>query len=311
MPTDHPSPPKPSFRRRQILRVGLFLFSATAAFSARAQSTVKINVLSLFHPQTILLTTTRPATLQLDTTTFTLPARQPLRIEQTPTTLLLTTTGLQAQSTSLRLPETTFTVTVSARTTLTRTYRAALSLTHVPGVLQPVLTMPVEQAVAAIVAAEAAPSTPLEALKAQAVVSRSYLLAHPAHRTQGFDACDTTHCQWLGAAPPPTSPAAQATRATAGQVLLWQHDPQSPLQIVPARFSRATGSYTQTLSSPGTYPFLKVLCQTCRSRHTTRAGNGIGLCQQGAAELATRGRTYNQILYQYFPNTTVARHGTP
>jgi hypothetical protein len=58
-----------------------------------------------------------------------------------------------------------------------------------------VATLDRETAVSSIVAAEMAESTPSEALKAQAVVARSFLAADARH--SDFDFCDTTHCQFI------------------------------------------------------------------------------------------------------------------
>jgi hypothetical protein len=66
-----------------------------------------------------------------------------------------------------------------------------------------------ETAVAAIVEAEGAYGLPFEARKAQAVVTRSYLAgAHNRH--QGFDFCDTEHCQLLKGLAHPTSAGSRA-----------------------------------------------------------------------------------------------------
>ena len=66
-----------------------------------------------------------------------------------------------------------------------------------------VVTMDREVAVASVVAAEMPPSTPMEALKAQAVVARSYFAA-AGPRHDAFDFCDTTHCQFLREWPQPS-----------------------------------------------------------------------------------------------------------
>ena len=59
-----------------------------------------------------------------------------------------------------------------------------------------VVSTPRESAVGSIVAAEMDPASPPEALKAMAVAARTYMMANPQrHRTEGFDFCDTTHCQ--------------------------------------------------------------------------------------------------------------------
>jgi stage II sporulation protein D len=59
-----------------------------------------------------------------------------------------------------------------------------------------VSTYPLEDYVAGVLAAEMPEDFPPEALKAQAVLIRT-LAIHPqqGHRAQGYDVCDTTHCQ--------------------------------------------------------------------------------------------------------------------
>jgi stage II sporulation protein D len=61
--------------------------------------------------------------------------------------------------------------------------------------------IPLESYVAGVVAAEGEEAMPPVALQALAVAARSYALA-PAgrHARDGYDVCDTTHCQVLGAA---------------------------------------------------------------------------------------------------------------
>lgn len=102
-----------------------------------------------------------------------------------------------------------------------RTYRAALRLRAERGVLRLRATLALEDYVAEVVASEALPGTPREALRALAVVVRSYALAAPA-RHAGGARCDLAHCQLLagevadrahGAA------ARAAARDTAGEVL--------------------------------------------------------------------------------------------
>jgi stage II sporulation protein D len=315
---------------------------------AAQKDTVRISVLSLFHPKSLVLASTRPLTLTLDSQTITLPPSQPATLTSLGETLTLTTASAEAISTtSLTLPDSSFTLTVPGK--LTRFYRAALSVTVTHGALQPILTIPTELAVASIVTAEAPPHAPLEALKAQAVVSRSFLLAN-THGHPNFDACDTTHCQFLRSPPPPSSPAARATRATQNQVLTWRAAPESLPQVVAAMYSRSCGGRTRPHpTTPDRYPYYAVPCAYCLrhperwTRPATRAptteqqrlaynrthgwsaipsnnstatphalegtgtGHGIGLCQLGAADLAAHGTPYPQILAHYFPNTNLTR----
>jgi hypothetical protein len=307
-----PTPPK-----MRVLAPGvctLLLLASTLQAQTEPQ-TVRISVLSLFHPQSLILTTPQPITLLLDNQPQTLPANQRAVIRSSPTGLILTLPNQPPQpAQTLTLPAINFTLTVPAK--LTRTYLGALTITARAHTLVPIIAMPTEIAVASIVSAESPPRAPLEALKAQAIASRSFLLANPRPHAdiglQKIDACDTTHCQFLRSPPPAASPASIATRATRGIVLTWQPDPTTAPAIIRAMYSRSCGGQTRTPtanSDPNAYPFYSVPCDFCR-RHPDHAaiyshGHGIGLCQLGAADLAARGQPYPAILAHYFPNTTL------
>lgn len=82
------------------------------------------------------------------------------------------------------------------------------------------LTMPLEEYVTAVLQGESASFKSDEALKAMAVAARTYAVRFGSrHRLEGFDFCDTTHCQdvRLGNESPR---ARTATAATEGE-LLW------------------------------------------------------------------------------------------
>jgi stage II sporulation protein D len=80
-----------------------------------------------------------------------------------------------------------------------------------------------ETYVAQVLAGEAAPNSPPEALHALAIAIRTYALANRGrHRADGFDLCDQTHCQVVRAATPATE---RAARATEGRVLLHEGAP--------------------------------------------------------------------------------------
>jgi stage II sporulation protein D len=81
------------------------------------------------------------------------------------------------------------------------------------------LTLPSERYVMAALTAESAPDEPRESLKALAIVVRTYALANPRrHGVEGFDLCDSTHCQALrlGA---PRAEIREAVADTAGETL--------------------------------------------------------------------------------------------
>ena len=88
------------------------------------------------------------------------------------------------------------------------------------------LALPVEDYVFGVLAAEGSVESEPEALKALAVVTRTYALKNlRRHARDGFDLCDTTHCQRFtlvrdeSARPDFYSMARRAVRETAGEVL--------------------------------------------------------------------------------------------
>lgn len=153
----------------------------------------------------------------------------------------------------------------------------------ISGVLVSVVTMDLETAVASAVQAESSPDTPLEALKAQAVATRSYFVAARG-RHHDFDFCDTTHCQFLREPPAPDSSAARAAFSTRGLVLAYRD------QAVAAMFSRSCGGRTRTpqeIGLPGQgYPYFAVACEYCL-RHPLPWSRRV--TQSEAGDLLKRG----------------------
>ena len=141
-----------------------------------------------------------------------------------------------------------------------RRYRGALDVKTVDGALMPVITMDLETAVASVVQAESLAGTPFEALKAQAVVTRSYFVAGVKRHSE-FDFCDLTHCQFLREAPSAGSPAARAAEATRDLVITFDDKP------VAAMFTRSCGGHTLAPAeigiSSGAYPYFSVVCDFC------------------------------------------------
>ena len=123
-----------------------------------------------------------------------------------------------------------------------------------------VVTMDSETATASIVAAESPPGASLEALRAQAVATRSYLRS-AGNRHDRFDFCDTTHCQYLREPPPPGNPAWQATVSTRDLVITYDG------AALEALYSRSCGGRTHSLKEVGLaareYPYYSVTCRPC------------------------------------------------
>jgi stage II sporulation protein D len=89
--------------------------------------------------------------------------------------------------------------------------------------LRVLLTLPSENYVMAALSGEAAPDEPMASLKAMAISMRTFALENAGrHRAEGFDLCDSTHCQALrlGKTRPEVE---RAVRETAGETL-WSGD---------------------------------------------------------------------------------------
>ena len=227
-----------------------------------------------------------------------------------------------------------------------RNFHGTLTITTAGNELIPVITMDREQAVAAVVAAEYPDGTHIEALKAAAVLARSYYIAsHKRH--EKFDFCDTTHCQFHRSPPSAQHAASRAAQETAELTIAYQNQAFAPL------YSASCGVHTRTAASvglqPDPYPYFAVDCPSCERNsrkwtqrinaevipteqfrlahkipsnnykvdkangeiHGRGEGHGIGLCQLGSISMAATGASFRDILNHYYPNTTCSRSSQP
>lgn len=105
------------------------------------------------------------------------------------------------------------------------TANVPLRIRALDGQLVITVTMPIESYVEAVLAAESGDFKQTESLKAMAVAIRTYALRFRGkHAAEGFDFCDTTHCQAMSLdAPAPRIVA--AVDATRGQSLSYNGAP--------------------------------------------------------------------------------------
>lgn len=141
-----------------------------------------------------------------------------------------------------------------------RKFKGKLEAIAVGSRLEPVILVDLESGVAAAVAAEMPRDTPDEALKAMAVLARSYYVA--AGRRHGlYDFCDTTHCQWRRESISESHPATKAARETARIVVTYQDRPLA------AMYHASCGGRTKSASEVGmqsdVYPYFPVACEAC------------------------------------------------
>lgn len=227
-------------------------------------------MLGLFHPHELEITSPTGTALILHTPTQELILERSsgtgsasIRIEERGILISAGLTPILAPSFTLTGRENNpsdFVLSVPGK--LTRHYHGTLEIKFSGGSLIAIVTMDLETAVASVVAAESAPDTPLEALKAQAIATRSYFVAgSPRHHD--FDFCDTTHCQFLREPPPPESPAARAVAATRDLVLAYDSQPFA------AMYTRSCSGSTHTPTELGlpssAYPYYSVDCKYCRT----------------------------------------------
>jgi Stage II sporulation protein len=259
------------------LRIKLVAFVLLTIHAARAQE-VRIGALGLFRPRQITLGAApgqalliRAQTAQSGEESFVLErssGKDTAEIIVAGEELVIRVGDRSVRSSDLRASSRSkdvadFVLTIPGK--ISRRYHGVLEVKAAGGVLVPVVGMGLETAVASVVQAESAPDAPFEALRAQAVATRSYFVAARG-RHHNFDFCDTTHCQFLREPPPSDSNASRATFATRGLVLVYRDE------AVAAMFTRSCGGRTRTplevgLSSLG-YPYFPVVCDYCVRRPT-------------------------------------------
>jgi stage II sporulation protein D len=102
------------------------------------------------------------------------------------------------------------------------------------------LDIPLELYVAQVLSAEGEPNAPEASAQALAIAARTYTLFNLArHQREGFDLCDTTHCQVLRAS---SAASRRAAQATLGLVLTYQSAPAD------LYYSASCGGFTERVS---------------------------------------------------------------
>lgn len=250
-----------------LARALLFVLLVLVFHPRACAQDVRIGVLGLFHPRQLTLQASRKEAVivQAAGQTFVLEpsSRTTASFHISDDALVLYIGGVALRTAEIHAASrnggaVSFLLAVPGK--IVRGYRGTLVVKASRGEVVPIITMELEVAVASTVAAESTRGTPLEALKAQAVVARSYFAAGGG-RHRDFDFCDITHCQFLREPPAEDTSAAIATRVTHGIVLTFEEKPFA------AMFSRSCGGRTRTpaeVGLPGSaYPYFSVLCDFC------------------------------------------------
>ncbi len=141
----------------------------------------------------------------------------------------------------------------------TRVYDHSLSITVLNGLMQCLNTVGLDHYVAGVVESEAGGRTTKEFYKVQAILCRTYALAHLyRHVAEGYEVCDGVHCQAYRGRPSDLNVLA-AVRETEGLVIV----DKSLTLITPAFFSNCGG---QTANSESVWsapvPYLRSVKDT-------------------------------------------------
>ncbi len=262
---------------RPLLVAATLVGCAALCFLARAQVSatrnalpyIRIGVLGLFHPHQLMVRAHAGAALVLTVGEKEIVLERSSGLESAGVRIsnggVLVTAGKQvvrgARVTIRGRQNEPVDFNLSIPGKIERYYHGQLEIDPSGGNLLAIVTMDLETAVASVLAAENAPDTPPEALKAQAIATRSYFVASRG-RHHDFDFCDTTHCQFLREPPAPPSPAGRAVAATSGLVLAYHSQPFA------AMYTRSCSGRTYTPAevrlTSAAYPYFPVECKYCR-----------------------------------------------
>ena len=165
--------------------------------------------------------------------------------------------------------------------------------------------MKLETYLAGIVATEIGASAPLEALKAQAVASRTYAAATHRHPEHEADVCTTAHCQkWKRVDPVGAPEVFRALSETWGMVAV--HDGK----LIDAFFFEHCDGHTRN-SEEMLMPAVEYLRGVdCSCGFLSLKGHGVGMCKRGAIVMARRGASFEQILRHYYRGVVVIHAAT-
>lgn len=160
--------------------------------------------------------------------------------------------------------------------------------------------MKLETYLAGVVATEIGAGAPLEALKAQAVASRTYAAAAHRHPEHDADVCTTAHCQkWKHVDPVVAPEVYRALSETWGMVAIYDG------RLIDAFFFEHCDGHTRN-SEEMLMPSIQYLRGVdCSCGFLALKGHGVGMCKRGAIVMARRGASFEQILQHYFRGVVV------
>ena len=274
----------------RLFAILLAFFAVPPSVSGRQ---IRIGVLGLYHPHQLELRASKKASLVVVIGNDRLELHPGLtedvaKLSVCDSQVVLTVRGHEYIGSELRAwtRDGTDVFSLAAQGRIAREYQGLLLVEVRNGELVSIITMDLETAVAGVVQAESDPDAPLEALKAQAVVTRSYFAAGRG-RHENFDFCDLTHCQVMRGRARANSLATKAASETQGLVLAYKG------KAFAAMFTRSCGGRTRTTSEDrlpgGSYPYFAVRCGYCQA-NPVRWTRKLSVQDAATAEKGEAGR---------------------
>jgi stage II sporulation protein D len=256
-----------------VLSIGLILTAPVAA-SERGPA-VTIAVFGLFRPERVDIASPQSAIFSIQNGSVdvkrVLAGGQRLQVERRGERLqiaLFEHDGrvlLAHAADSVHTEETEWTVVVPGR--MQRNFSGRLAVTARRGELLTRITVHEESAVQQILRSEMAGSQQPEALKAQAILVRAYLRTSTGrHLKEGYDFCDTTHCQFFTDFKAGDDQFSRAALATRGLILMFLGKPFQPLYTAACGGRTLAGFVESDVPKQRSgYPHRSVSCGFCAS----------------------------------------------
>lgn len=175
-----------------------------------------------------------------------------------------------------------------------KTYRGSMKVTlnRTSSALTVINELPLEQYLYGVVPREMSNQWPIEALKAQAVAARTYVVKNQSkHMADGFSVCDETNCQVYGGYSCEGTTARQAVDATAGQILL-----DNEGSLIYALYHSNSGGYTEDNANINGYKFHYLIAKP----DPYSMGNGLSDWTFVTSAVASSGTSmYDKLLTKY------------
>lgn len=363
------------------------ILSCLLCQEAFAEKISRISILSILRPTQITLTVkdSGPSVLQVESAngwrTSRLSDGAFVRVKAHENELRVNDSPFPANGVALRCRNG-CRVIVEVPGKMKRLYHGDVEMNTFNNTINIVLLIDTEGLASSILASEIGEFREPEALRAFAILARSFLNSGPLHSERNADVCDTTHCQVFQGLMP-SNAILRAVQSTHGLLLTYHKKPFQPF------YSRRCGGRTSTFEEvwhhpAANYPFFSADCPICRTKFAEQwrsdlsvdslqtaigmpfeqiqksggwieirskgevskysvenfrillgremgwktlpgnsfemkpspesivfegssYGHGVGLCQTGTEGLAQLGKSYQQILNHYFPNTEVRK----